>query len=236
MNKPIMRLIGPILFLSFLLISFNNCSGTGSNDGNQSKTKSSGNGVPYGGMLKTGKYIASGNQICGNEFEEEIQVQNVNDDLSVSHIIPCEDKSLDLDTSDFAVSDDGERLLYKSYGYAFEKSTRALEKDNYKVACRTTEANFGAEILVYGPGPVYAFENIALSTKLMIYTTDVSFFYESIGFGQHSFEGDFDTLYLNDRELNTGFIGKWESDKVDSSQFHHMICNNLDPETPVNEW
>ncbi len=221
-----------ISLMTCLLPIYNNCSFTNPNpkDESPSQKSNSGNGTPYGGLLKNGDYVPAGNQFCDPSEKEVIQVassDNSNQEVGISLELEC-DGSRQIVETDISIDADGERLFYGDRVYAFEGSVRGQSVDHYMVACRTTEQNYGAELLVYGPGPVYTFEYAISSTNLELYSQSMNFYYQSRGFTQHSFEGNNDELLLNEGEGNQNrFIGRWNSDNYDTSQFQRMICDKL---------
>ena len=233
----LMRKMAFLAFTGFLLVFYNNCSQPeGIDQGSSSPLERQANGTPYGGKLKPGNYIPTNNQYCDSSSEEKIHVVSKGiKDYEVQLEIPCENRSISLKEDEYGVSSEKDRILFQNVGFAHESTKRAQSKEHYKVACRTTEADFGAEILVYGPAPVYTFEHISLESDFTLYETTTNFFYNSFGQNRHSFEGDSDVLELRLSENGQRFIGFWNSDNIDTTNFQRMICEILD-DTPVDEW
>ncbi len=234
------KLIKKIFILFSLLViifGYNNCAQPIGEDINESrKFESEGNGTPYGGKLSPGDYIPSANQVCDASYSETIRVEDVNGDERVSLETPCTNSSQTIDINQLSVANDKLRIMYNNIGFAHESTARAQAKDYYMVACRTTEANYGAEVLVYGPAPVYTFEHISLNSGFTLYSALVNFQYQGLTPSRHRFVGANDQLALQETETKAErFVGIWDSTSQSTEDFQRMICDIINGD-PVSGW
>ncbi len=222
-----------------MLIGYNNCAQPAGNDLSEArKFENQGNGTPYGGKLSPGEYLPSVNQVCDSTYTEKIKVSTQDGKEKVTLEVPCEGSSVELSDNDMEVSNDKQRLMYNATGFAHESTTRAQAKEHYRLACRTTEANYGAEILIYGPAPVYTMEHISLQSGFTLYQVNLSFNYQTLTSpNRHTFVGDNDSFMITEKESGTleKFNGSWDSTAKDTSEFRRVICDNLSG-VPLDEW
>lgn len=231
--KPIFLIVSSLL----LLLSYNNCAQQKADEphSSQKMLESYSNGTPYGGKLIPGSYVPTQNQICNENSQELIKVEGTGNKQAIYHEVPCENKRILLQDDDVLSTQEKDRFLYNSIGFAHETTSRAMQKEHYKVACRTTEANYGAEILVYGLGPLYSFENLSSDFHTVLYSVTMEFHFQYNLPSQHAFVGEYDKLYLTETEGRNRFIGSWESTQKDTSKWSGMICEQLDKASP-HEW
>ena len=233
-NKILFSMIASMV----MLIGYNNCADPKAGVNDSRKFETQGNVTPYGGKLLDGLYVPSINQVCDSSFEETIQVSNIDGVQYARLDLPCEGTQQAVSDTEVEVSTDKNLLMYNGIGFAHESSARAQSKEHYRVACRTTEANYGAEILVYGPAPVYTFERISLESGFVLYSTSMNFNYlVQSNPGRHDFVGSQDNLRISEMESGTleRFVGSWTSSGTDASDFNRMICDNLSG-VPLDEW
>lgn len=230
------------LLLGSVFVFYNNCAKLMSDDSDTNSgsqfLSSNGNGTPYGGKLSLGEYIPSQNQICPENTgqDEKIEVREEGGRYNAYHQIPCQNREDLLDQSLIEVTADRTRALFNNVGFAYESTDRAKNKSNYKIGCRTTEVNYGAELLVYGLGPVYTFEHLRAQSQLVLYSAPVVFVLNSATY-DHEFLGDNDVIGLRYGDVPSldRFAGFWSSSILDSSGFASMICDRYD-QSDVNAW
>lgn len=206
------RSVNSVLFVAFVAlvaVFYNNC-----------------NGVPYGGLIPTGKYYAA-NKTCSAGNQDYLEISNVDGTIKGSYIIPCQNTQIPVEPTEVKISLDNKIIIYNEMGFAYEDTERAKQIDNYRVACRVTEQTGFNEVLVYGTKPNYILERILQDTEISVERIQVTF--SGTASQPYVFSNGVRFLSLMPKEIGDDFTGSY------SNEINQLICDNLSSE-PVSIW